>query len=196
MENNFEDMQKLWQAQKPVEFDLTSLVAGLKKTEIKQRREQLFMLIITPLTIGFLFWSMPWRESRGIEISLYIIAFAMIWVLGMAIRSKVTNSDSSERFSNEEYLKTQIAKLSYRYQIAKKYMYGYTFLLLLALNISYYILLEPLSTITRVGIHLALTLSLTGFMHWQIRRKVKKYDLELKPMIEQMKAMLDQKPES
>lgn len=196
MENNFEDMQKLWQAQKPVEFDLTSLMAGLKKTEAKQRREQLSMWIITPLTIGFLFWSMPWRESLGIAISLYIIAFAMIWVLGMALRSKVSKNDSSEAFSNEEYLKTQIKKLSYRYQIAKKYMYGYMFLLVLALNISYYILLEPLSAIIRIGIHLTLTLSIAGFMHWQMRRKIKKYDLELKPMIEQMKAMLAQKSES
>lgn len=195
MENKFEDIQKLWQAQKPVEFDLPALMAGMKKTEAKQRREQLFMMIITPLTIGLLFWTMPWRESRGIEISLYIIAFAMIWVLGMAFRSKISKSDSSERFSNEEYLKTQIKKLSFRYQIAKKYMYGYMFLLVLALNISYYILLEPLIAITRIGIHLALTLSVAGFMHWQMRRKVKKYDLELKPMIEQMEAMLERKSE-
>lgn len=193
MENKFEDIQKLWQAQKPVEFDITSLMAGMKKTEAKQSREQLFMLICTPLTIGLLFWSMPWRESRGIEISLYIIAFAMIWVLGMALRSKISQNDSSERFSNEEYLKTQITKLNYRYQIAKKYMYGYTFLLLLALNICYFILLEPLDILPRIGIHLALTCSVAGFMHWQMKKKVKKYDLELKPMIEQMEAMLEKK---
>jgi len=96
MENNFEDIQKLWQAQKPVEFDLTSLMAGMKKTEAKQRREQLFLLIITPLTIGILFWSMLWRESGGIAISLYIIAFAMIWVVGIAFRSKISKNDSSE----------------------------------------------------------------------------------------------------
>jgi len=75
-------------------------------------------------------------------------------------------------------------------------MYGYLFLLMLALNISYYILLEPLTAITRMGIHLALTGSFASFMHWQMRRKVKKYDLELKPIIEQMKAMLAQKSES
>ncbi|SFB42007.1 hypothetical protein [Algoriphagus aquimarinus] len=193
MENNFENIQKLWQAQKPVEFDLTTLMAGLKKTEVKQRREVISMLIITPLTIGFLFWSMPWRESQGIEISLYIIAFAMIWVLGMAFRSKVAKNDSSERFTNEEYLKTQIKKLNYRYEIAEKYMYVYTFFLLLALNICYYILLEPLNALLRIGIHLALTVVVGGFMHWQIRKKVKKYDKELKPMMEQMEGMLEKK---
>lgn len=186
-------MQKLWQAQKPVEFDLDTLISGLKKTEAKQKTEVISMFIVTPLTIGFLFWSMPWRESRAIEISLYIIAFAMIWVLGMALRSKVSKNDSSERFSNEEYLKKQIKKLNFRYQIAKKYMYGYTFLLLLALNISYYILLEPLNAISRIGIHLALTVIVAGFMHWQMRKKVKKYDKELKPMIEQMRGMLERK---
>lgn len=190
MENNFDDIQKLWQGQKPAEFDLNSLLTGLKKTETKQRREQLFMFIITPLTIGFLFWVMPWRESRGIEISLYIIAFAMIWVLGLAMWSKITKNDSSERFNNEEYLKSQIKKLKARYTIAQKHMYIYTFLLLLGLNISYFILLEPLSTLVRVFIHLILTLSIAGFMHWQIRRKIKKYDLELKPLITQMEEIL------
>ena len=136
---------------------------------------------------------MPWRESRGIEISLYIIAFAMVWVLGMAFRSKLSKSDSSELFSNEEYLKSQIAKLGYRYQIAKKYMYIYAVLLVLALNISYYVLLEPLNTLTRIGIHLVLTLSIAGFMHWQMRRKVRKYDRELLPIIQQMEEMLEKK---
>ncbi|MEP0714337.1 hypothetical protein [Algoriphagus sp.] len=190
MENNFEDIQKLWQDQQPVNFDLKDLIAGMKKTEAKQRRELWFMAIITPLTIGFLFWSMPWRESLGIEISLYIIAIAMIWVVGLAIRSKISSNDSSERFTNSEYLKTQIKKLNYRYQIAKKHMYGYTVLLLIALNISYFVLLEPLETFTRIGIHLALTLAIATFMHWQMKKRVKKYDRELKPMIEQMKAML------
>jgi hypothetical protein len=73
-------------------------------------------------------------------------------------------------------------------------MYGYTILLLLALNISYFILLEPLSAVARLSIHLILTLSITAFMYWQMRRKVKKYDQELKPMIEQMEAMLGSKP--
>jgi len=193
MENNFKDIQKLWQTQKSQEFDVTALMAGLKKTELKQRREIFLMLVITPLTIGFLFWSMPWRESRGIEVSLYIIAFAMIWVLGLAFRSKVVKNNSSERFNNEQYLTTQIKKLKARYVIARKHMYGYTFLLLLALNISYYIVLEPLTTIIRIGIHLALTVLVGGFMHWQMRRKVKKYDRELKPMIDQMEEMLSEK---
>ena len=193
MENNFEDMQKLWQAQKPVDFDFDSLISGLKKTEAKQKKEVISMLIITPLTIGFLFWSMPWRESLGIEISLYIIAFAMIWVLAMALRSKIGKNDSSERLSNSDYLKSQIKKLNFRYEIARKYMYGYTFLLLLALNSCYYILLEPLSAISRIGIHLALTLVVGGFMHWQVKKKVRKYDKELKPMIEQMEGMLERK---
>ncbi|MFC5623231.1 hypothetical protein [Algoriphagus winogradskyi] len=193
MENNFEDIQKLWQAQKPIDFDINSLMEGLRKTEVKQRREMIFMMLITPLTIGFLFWSMPWRESIGIAISLYIIAFAMIWVLGLTLRSKVRKNDSSERFSNSDYLKAHIKKLNFRYEIARKHMYAYTFLLILALNISYYILLEPLNVISRVGIHLTLTLAILGFMHWQIKRKVKKYDKELKPMIEQMKGMLERK---
>ena len=192
MENNFEDIQKLWQAQQPVEFDLSSLIAGLKKTESKQRRELTFMSIITPLTIGFLFWSMPWRENQGIAISLYLIAFAMIGVLALTLKAKLSKDNSTERFSNTAYLKAQIAKLKSRYIITSKYMYGYTFLLLLALNISYFILLEPLSAMARIGIHLALTGVIAVFMHWQIRRKIKKYDRDLKPLIKKMEGMLEE----
>ncbi|MBN3581708.1 hypothetical protein JYB64_04865 [Algoriphagus aestuarii] len=192
MENKFEDIQKLWQAQQPVEFDLASLLADMKKTEGKQRREVITLSIITPLTIGFLFWSMPWRESQGIAISLYLIAFAMIAVLILTVQSKLKKNNSAERFSNSAYLTEQIAKLKNRYTIAGKYMYGYTVLLLLALNISYYILLEPLAPWERISIHLALTGSVAGLMHWQIRRKIKKYDRELKPLIEKMERMLEE----
>lgn len=193
METSFSDIQQLWQSQKAQEMDLSTLIEGLRKTESKQRREQLFMLIITPLTIGFLFWVMPWQESTGITISLFLIALAMIGVLILSIRSKVKTLDISETSDNELYLKTQIRKLKARYIIAGKHMYVYTILLVIALNISYFILLEPLESWVRILIHTVLTAAIFGFMHWQIKRKLKKYDRELKPMIEKMEGMLEAK---
>ncbi len=196
MENNFEDLKKLWQNQRPVEFELTKLVKGLRETASKQQRERIAMLIITPVTIGFLFYTMPFRESRAILISLCLIAVAMLWVVWLTFSSRLRPVDSSEQFANKDYLEIQIQKLTYRYKIARKHMYGYAFLLAVALNISYFVLLEPLHWLIRVGIHLVLTCSIFAFMHWSIRRRVKKYDKELKPMITSLENILKESQES
>ncbi|MFV8227067.1 hypothetical protein, partial [Christiangramia aquimixticola] len=80
METNFNDIQQLWQSQKASNFDLQGLIAGLKKTEEKQRKERIAIAIITPSTLVFLFTVMPWGESKAILLSLLVIAAAMLWV--------------------------------------------------------------------------------------------------------------------
>lgn len=196
MENNFDQLQKLWQNQTEGDLDVSHLLSGLKKTEAKQRRELIALLICTPLTVGILFWLMPWRESLAIAISLCIIAFAMLGILALILRSKLTKNDSSETLNNTEYLTIQIKKLKRQYTIARKHMYSYTLLLLLALNLGYFVILEPFSDPIRISIHVVLSLIIATFMHWQIRKKVKKYDQDLKPMIEQMEKILAEKQAS
>lgn len=190
METNFNDIQQLWQSQKANDFDLSSLISGLKKTEEKQRREKISIAIITPATLVFLFIFMPWQESKGILLSLLIIAAAMIWVGWMSFSSVVKPSDNSDSFSNKEYISTQLEKLRQRYKIAGKHMYFYAFLLVVALNISYFILLAPLSDIIRISIHAGLTIMIFAVMHISIRKRIKKYDKTLKPMIEQLETLL------
>ena len=190
METNFNDIQQLWQSKKASSFDLETLINGLKVTEEKQRRERISIAIITPVTLSFLFWVMPWKESYGILLSLIMITFAMVWVAWLSFNSKLKSSDNSASFSNQEFLKTQIAKLKQRYLIAGKYMYFYAFLLAIALNVSYFILLAPLDMWIRITIHSALTLMIFGVMHISIRRRIKKYDQTLKPLIAQLEKLL------
>ncbi len=190
METNFNDIQQLWQSQKADNFDLNSLVEGLKKTEKKQKRETIAVAIITPLTLIALFWVMPWRESQPILLSLVMIAIAMIGVAWLSFSSLVKPSDHSESFTNREYLKIQLKKLNLRYKIAGKYMYIYAFLLALALNISYFVLLEPFSDTIRITTHSILTIVILGVMHFTIKMRIKKYDKTLKPMIEQLEKLL------
>lgn len=117
----------------------------------------------------------------------------MIWTTWLSYSSKVKPADSTESFSNQSYLSTQIKQLKYRYRIAQRHMYTYGIVLSLAPNISYFVLLEPLQIWTRVLIHLAFTLSLLGFMHWSLRKRLKKYDQTLKPTIETLEELLAQK---
>ena len=192
METNFNDIQQLWQSQKADKFDLSSLIDGLKKTEKRQKRERIIIAIITPLTLGFLFWVMPWRESQPILLSLLVIAVAMIGVAGLSFSSLVKPSDNSDSFTNKEYLITQLEKLKFRYKIAGKYMYFYAFLLAVALNVAYFVLLEPFSDTIRFSTHAGLTIMIIVAMHISIRMRIKKYDKTLKPMMEQLEKLLSE----
>lgn len=192
METNFNDIQQLWQSQKAGSFDLQGLIEGLKKTEEKQKRERFLIAIITPATLSFLFWVMPWGESKAILLSLLVIAAAMLWVAWLSFSSKVSPSDDSESFSNREYIKTQLEKLRQRYRIAGKYMYFYAFLLAVAINVAYFVLLAPLSDWIRVSIHIGLTLIMFVVMHISIRMRIKKYDQTLQPIIKQLEKLLSE----
>ncbi|SEG17140.1 hypothetical protein [Algoriphagus boritolerans] len=190
METNFNDIQQLWQSQKAENFDLASLIEGLKKTEVKQKRERIAIAIITPATLVFLFIFMPWQESKAILLSLLVIAVAMIGVGILSFSSRISPSDDSENFSNKEYLKSQFEKLKFRYKIAGKYMYYYAFLLAVALNVAYFVLLAPFSDLIRILTHTGLTVMIFGIMHFSIKRRLKKYDKSLQPMMKQLEKLL------
>lgn len=192
METNFNEIQQLWQSQKAGSFDLRGLIDGLKKTEEKQRKERIAITIITPATLLFLFLVMPWGESIAILLSLLVIAAAMLWVAWLSFSSKVSPSDDSESFSNQEYIQTQLSQLRQRYKIAGTYMYFYAFLLAVALNVAYFVLLEPLSDTIRISVHAGLTVIIFVAMHFSIKRRIKKYDKTLKPMMEQLEKLLSE----
>lgn len=192
METNFNDIQQLWQSKKASDIDLTALIKHLRQTESSQKRERICIALATPATVGFLFWVMPWRESTGILISLILIALIMGWATWMAYQSKLKPVDSTESFDNQAYLSTQIQQLKYRYRIAQRHMYKYGILLCVALNISYFILLAPVDTWIRVLIHVTLTAAVMGFMHWSLKKRLKKYDLSIKPTIQTLESLLAQ----
>jgi hypothetical protein len=62
---------------------------------------------------------MPWRNF-GIEISLYLAAIAMIWVLGLAVQSGLKLFDLTEQCNSRRIFKDQI-KIEGRYKIASKF---------------------------------------------------------------------------
>lgn len=133
---------------------------------------------------------MPWQESKAILLSLLVIAVAMIGVGILSFSSRISPSDDSENFSNKEYLKSQFEKLKFRYKIAGKYMYYYAFLLAVALNVAYFVLLAPFSDLIRILTHTGLTVMIFGIMHFSIKRRLKKYDKSLQPMMKQLEKLL------
>jgi membrane associated rhomboid family serine protease len=69
-------------------------------------------------------------------------------------------------------------------------MISYGLILILAINLGYLVVLEPLSIGIQISIHLGGSLMIVVIMFFTIRRKSKKYDQELKPIIESLEQML------
>ena len=190
METNFSDIQQLWQSQKAKELDLNLLMQQMNKVEKKQKLEWMLVLILTPTTIVFLAFVLPLKDSILGSLSLILIGLGMGWVIYLSSKSKLSAQNDPEVFSNQEFIKSQIKKLSLRNRIIRKHMISYGLILILAINLGYLAVLEPLSPGFRISAHLGASLMIVVIMLITIRRKSKKYDQELKPIIESLKQML------
>jgi hypothetical protein len=191
MENNFEDIQKLWQRQKANEFDLPSLINQMKRIEERQKRELIIGISLTPITVIFLAFVLPWRESLLGALSIILVALGMAWVIWLSAKSRLKSIEDSERFNSQEFIQSQLKKLRLRYTILKKHMITYGLIISLAINIGYLITLEPLSLPIRIAAHAGATLLIFIIMWITIRRKRKKYDQELKPIIEDLERLIE-----
>jgi membrane associated rhomboid family serine protease len=98
--------------------------------------------------------------------------------------------DDSERFNNQEFIHSQLQKLRLRHTILKKHLITYGLIIFLAINIGYLVVLEPLSIPTRIAAHVGATLFVFTIMWITIRIKRKKYDQELKPIIEDLERLI------
>ncbi|MHA7128362.1 hypothetical protein [Algoriphagus namhaensis] len=191
METNFTDIQQLWQSQKAAHFDVQKLIGQLQRLEKKQKREWIIALALLPMTLIVLALVLPWRESSLATTSLVMIGLGMVWMVWLSAKSRVVTTRDSEDFSNQEFIQKQLGKLRLRYTILQKHILIYGGLIALAVNISYLVVLEPLSPGYRLLSHLNATLFIALVMYGSIRFKKRKYDKELKPMIEHLEKLLE-----
>jgi len=191
MENNLENIQKLWQSQKANEFDLPSLINQMKRIEERQKRELIIGISLTPITVIFLAFVLPWRESLLGALSIILVALGMAWVIWLSAKSRLKSIDDSERYNSQKFIQSQLKKLRLRYTILKKHMITYGLIISLAINIGYLVVLEPLSLPIRIAAHVGATLFIFTIMWITIQRKRKKYDQELKPIIEDLERLIE-----
>jgi Flp pilus assembly protein TadB len=191
MENNLENIQKLWQSQKAKEFDLPILINQMKRIEAKQKKEWIIGISLTPITVIFLASVLPWRESLLGALSIFLVALGMVWVIWLSAKSRLKSIDDSERYNSQKFIQSQLKKLRLRYTILKKHMITYGLIISLAINIGYLVVLEPLSLPIRIAAHVGATLFIFTIMWITIQRKRKKYDQELKPIIEDLERLIE-----
>ncbi|WP_111671213.1 hypothetical protein [Algoriphagus litoralis] len=191
METNFNDIQQLWQSQKASNFDLGGLIQQMKATEKKQKMEWIIGLVCTPITIIFLVYALPLKDSLLGILTLLIISFGMAWVLWLNSKSLLRQVEDSELYNQRDYLKEQLQKLNLRGKIIQKHMITYGVLLALAINLGYLEVLSPLELKFRLIAHIGATLFVAGIMWFTLKKKQRKFDVESRPVIRQLEKLLN-----
>ncbi|GAA0880139.1 hypothetical protein GCM10009119_31090 [Algoriphagus jejuensis] len=190
METNFNDIQQLWQSQKASDFDLSGLIKQMKANEKKQKLGWMLGLICTPITILFLAYVLPLKDSLlGIS-TLVLIAFGMAWVIWLNSKSLLNSVENSESYSQRKFVEDQLRKLNLRSKIIQKHMITYGIILAVAINLGYLEVLSPLSLELRLAAHLGATLFVFGIMWFTLRKKRKTFELESRPIIRQLEKLL------
>ncbi|WP_394747842.1 hypothetical protein [Spongiimicrobium salis] len=190
MEDDITNWKSLWEEEKPSPFNITALIERLLRLEKKEKRERIFVLITFPLTLIFLGIVLPIFESNYFIIAISCIGIAMLMLLLQLYRSKLKHKDEVS-FNNQAYIQENIKKLQGKMTTTSRYMWGYTFLLLLGLNIGYVEVLKSLNFAIRVGIHAGLSIAILCFMFFSIRRRIKKNEKEILPLIDALKNLMD-----
>jgi hypothetical protein len=190
METNFNEIQQLWQSQKANDFDLSGLIQKMKATEKKQKMEWMIGLVCTPLTIAFLVFVLPLKDSLLGILTLAIISLAMAWVIWLNSKSLLRTVDDSESYNQRKFVEDQLQKLNLRGKIIKKHMITYGILLAIAINLAYLEILSPLSLEYRIAAHLGATLFVAGIMWVTLRKKKSKFEAESQPIIRQLEKLL------
>jgi len=111
-------------------------------------------------------------------------------VLIQLYRSKGKITQEKDAFNNQEFIKTTVKSLKEKMITTSKYMWGYTFLLLLAFNIGYLEVLSTLNAPIRIVIHLMITSAILFFMYAGIKKRVSKNKKDILPLIETLESMI------
>ena len=184
MEKDISNWRNLWKEEIAAPLDLN-------KIEKKGKLERLFLLISVLITLVLLVILLPILSSIYYLLSVALIGLGMIMIVIQFYRTKYRLINNSADLNNCKYVETLIDKLKQRMCVTSKYMWVYTFFLISGLNIGYIAVLQSagISMLGRVIIHVAIT----GIMFWimsvSIRKRKKKNDNEILPLIEILEDM-------
>lgn len=189
MEQDISNWQNLWKEGKSTSIDMNKLIQQLNSIEQKGKLERIILLISTPITIILLMTILPVFSNIHYLIAIILIGLGMLTILIQSYRSKYNLIDNGVELNNEMYIKTLIKKLKERMLTTSRYMWIYTFLLVLGLNIGYLDILEKFNhpLIAKIITHIVLTSVMFYIMYYGIEKRKKKHSNEILPLVEVLK---------
>ncbi len=190
MEQDISNLKNLWDEKKSSPVDLDTLIIKLTKIEKKNKKERIFLLFAFPFTMIILAILLPIFQSNYYLLSIVFIGIGMFMILLQLYKSKLNNSNKEGSFSNQEFIKATIKSLKEKMITTSKYMWVYTFFLLLGLNTGYVQVLNTLSFPIRILIHLILTLIIIFFMYLGIKKRKLKNKEDVLTLINELEDLI------
>lgn len=186
MEKDITNWQNLWKEEKSTPLDLSKLITHLNKIEKKGKVERIILLVAVPITIIVLATLLPLLSNMYYLTSSVLISFGMIMILIQSYRSKYNLTSNDAELNNHNYIKNLIHKLKQRMLTTSRYMWFYTFLLVLGVNIGYIDVLQKfnISITVRIIIHVVFTVLMICVMYYSIEKRKKENNKEILPLID------------
>lgn len=186
MEKDITNWQNLWKEEKSTPLDVSKLITNLNKIEKKAKLERIILLVAVPITIIVLATILPVFSNIYYLISIVIISFGMIMILIQSYRSKFNMTNNDDELNNNKYIKNLIHKLKQRMLTTSRYMWFYTFLLVLGINIGYIDILQKfnVSVTVRLIIHVVFSVIMISIMYYSIEKRKKENNKRILPLID------------
>lgn len=186
MGTEIENWKNLWKEEKSTPLDVNMLITHVNKMERRGKIERMVLLITIPMTLALLGILLPVLSNGYYLAAFTLIGLGMILILIQVYRSRFDLIHNDAELNNRSYVETLIGKLKQSLLTTSKYMWVYTFLLILGLNIGYVDILHhlELSIILRIITHVVLTAVMFFFMYYTIEKRKKKNNTEIVPLIE------------
>ncbi|MCI4670222.1 MAG: hypothetical protein MRZ79_18950 [Bacteroidia bacterium] len=190
MNDDLRDLQELWQGQESHTKDVSEMIQSLNAFEAKLKKEKRRLQVLFPGTMLFLLaLTFLFPMSIYYLIGIGLIGIAMMMILLLVYRNSYPNVSPDQDLSNKEFLQDTIDKLKGRKLITSRYMYIYTFLLVLGINLAYVEVLQEAGMIFRIFSHGFVTVILPIANIIAIRKREGKNNKELDPLIDQLERL-------
>lgn len=191
MEKDITNWKSLWKEEVATPIDLSALIKDLNSIEKKGKLERLVLLISILGTIILLVSFLPILSNRYYLTSVIIIGLGMLMILLQLFKSKQKLLNNESELNNQIYIKTLIDNLKQRMLITSKYMWFYTLMLILGINVGYIEVLQNfnMSIVTRIIIHAVITGIMLYIMHYAIEKRKKRNNKRILPLIELLKTL-------
>lgn len=186
MEQDISNWKNLWEEKKTSPLDVKTLIHQLTRVEKRNKKERIILAISFPITVLILLLFLPISESYYYLTAILCIGLGMLLILWQLYKSKLKPNTQEGDLNNQNYIAATIKSLKEKMMITSKYMWMYTFLLLLGLNTGYIEVLQHLSIPLRILIHVLLTLGILVFMYVGIKKRMLKNKKEIKPLIDEL----------